>query len=138
MKLKYGMFAEAGTVDSSGVFSLLRGGLTWIAADNFPAKCQHLTLLVCIEFGKHECDQTYDAVVKVESPTGDHLSPDQMVTMRPTIDPRFPGSEVTQFVGLYWYDGFMFQQPGRHKFTLSIQDSQIGEFTIQACQEPQK
>jgi hypothetical protein len=135
MKLWSGIFAEAGTIESGGVFGLLRGGLTWIAADKFPAVCQQLALLVCLEFEKHECEQEHAAVVQVESPTGDHLNPDQTVVMRPVINSRLPDSDRTTFVGLYWYNGFVFQCPGTNTFRLSIEDVQLGEFTIRACQE---
>ena len=134
MKLDFAIFGVSAVIQQNGLFSLLSGGMAWVAAKSFPAKCNQLVLLGRFSFEPDECGKEYACRVKVSSPTGDLLSPDLSVILKPIIHSRNIKSGNT-FVALYNYDGFHFQSEGVHTFEFSVEDVSLGSLTLEAITE---
>lgn len=135
MKLEFAFFAHSAILSDEGVFSLLNAGIEWVGVSSFPAKCQNLSLLARLLFEPAEVGQTYDCIVRVSAPDGEHLTPDLCVTMKPEFN-RINRALPIPFVGLYGFNNFVFSKPGAYRFSFFIGNLSLGEITLNATEQP--
>lgn len=117
MKLDFAICAHHATVDSDGMFSLLKGGIAIFEPVALPSTAQSFFLIARMSFSPEECEATHTCVSRLTSPSGKRLSHELAIEASPVNRGFLINPTITLSYG---YSGLPLEEVGLHRFEICV------------------